>query len=289
MVDTWWDGWRKAHYAPPRPREGVERASIYDEAKFDGREMDAATWLAYCKELRNRDALLPVQTVVTHHSATSESSYAGYSIPTVMRNWWSYYRLNRGWSGGPHVAVFSRGIGLLNNMEYDGIHCSGNNTNSRGFEIVGNFTSVLPTGALLDNAVAVAAGMLYAGKMTMTALKYHRQYGGTACPGNKMVANWAWFSGLVEVKLQALWDADDPPKPPPTDIEKQVAELTATLETLSTDMASAEQRMKAIEDLLAELGSRVVMQRAEVDDHSGRLVNLLERLNIIIQRLKEGA
>jgi len=216
------------------------QASIYDEPKFDGRVFSQTEFIAYCRALRKADALLPVQTVVVHHSATAESSYGGQSLAQVLRNWWNYYRKTKGWSGGPHGVIMSRdpGIGILNSLTMDGIHCSGNNANSRGGEIVGNFTSVLPTGKLLENAVVFFAGTLYAGKMTIDALRYHRQYGGTACPGNKLVANWAWFRGLVEAKLREIAETE-PPDPPLPDGDETTKRLLDVIEDLARTMETA--------------------------------------------------
>ncbi len=223
------------------------------DSQFDGRAMTPEQWIAYCRELRAADALLSVQTVVVHHSVTSE--YTSLTIEKVMSNWWAYYTRTKGWKGAPHGAIFSRGIGLLNVMTADGIHCAGNNVNSRGFEIMGNFTSVLPSGQLLDNAVLVFAGCLYAGKMGIDALHMHREYSATACPGNKLAANWAWFKGLVEAKWKWFYDTEEPEQPPepePPTLEERMATLESAAANLAAWQTAAEPRLGAAEQWIAE-------------------------------------
>lgn len=227
------EAWQKSHLRPLRNLVAAAATDIYSEPKFDGRVMSQEQFIAYCRELRAGDKLLPVQTVVVHHTATAESSYINQTLAQTLRNFWSYYRRTKGWSGGPHALIMSRepGIGLLNSLLYDGIHCAGNNTNSRGGEICGNFTSVLPAGHLLDNAVIFFAGTLYAGKMTIDALKYHRMYGGTACPGNMLAKNWQWFKDLVAAKWQWFYDTEEPVAPTleerVTDLETRMAAVEA--------------------------------------------------------------
>lgn len=257
----------------------VSTRGIYDEPKFDGRAMTPTQWIAYCRELRSKDALKPVQTVVVHHSVTSE--YTTITIEQVMRNWWSYYRQTKGWSGAPHGAVFSRGIGLLNIMTADGIHCAGNNVNSRGFEIMGNFTSVLPAGALLDNAVLVFAGCLYAGKMGMDALKMHREYGGTACPGNKLAANWTWFKGLVEVKWKWFYESENPPPPPPPPaptLEERIAacetKLVLHANAIARLDAGLEQEVTDRKKDVADINQDLMSHGAILESHEQRITTM---------------
>lgn len=251
------EAWQKTQSRPLRNLTAAAATDIYSEAKFDGRVMSQAEFIAYCRELRAEDKLLPVQYVIVHHSATSESSYASQTLAQILRNWWNYYRRTKGWSGGPHGVIMSRepGIGLLNSLLYDGVHCAGGNTNTRGGEIMGNFTSVLPSGHLLDNAVVFFAGVLYAGKMQIGALKYHRMYGGTACPGNKLVANWEWFKGLVGAKLDEIAAGDQPPEPPDPTLEERVTELEGQVAALDESLSMVEERVAALEGAVANLAA----------------------------------
>jgi len=257
LIQSRVEAWQKTHFRPLRNLAAAAATDIYSEAKFDGRVMSQEQFIAYCRELRAGDKLLPVQTVVVHHTATAESSYVNQTLTQTLRNFWNYYRRTKGWSGGPHSLIMSRepGIGLLNSLLYDGIHCAGNNTNSRGGEVCGNFTSVLPSGHLLDNAVVFFAGTLYAGKMTIDALKYHRMYGGTACPGNKLVANWAWFKGLVSAKLDEIIASETPPDPPDPTLEERVTELEGQVSALDESVTMLEDRVAALEGAVANLAA----------------------------------
>lgn len=192
-----------------KPKKSTFAAqAVWDEAKFDGREFSADAFVEHCKTL---DLSGKYDIVVAHHSVTGE--YTSISLAQVARNWWAYYRQTKGWSGAPHGIIATRGVAILNALEYDGIHVSGHNSRSRGAEMLGNFTSVMPNATLYSNAVKWFAGVLYAGRLEIGALHYHREYNSTACPGATFIKNWAKFKTDVEVKLQQIKESVTPSAP----------------------------------------------------------------------------
>jgi len=182
--------------------------------KIDGRQMKQAEFTAHINSL---DLKGKYDKVFIHHTASPDET------TWDAHNGWVYWKQalidfygtkiwfdaqgvkHVGWEAGPHLFVDQVGIGLFTPVTQDGVGVVGNNTRTRHIEIVGNFTTRLPDGDRLQNAIHAAALLLKAGGLNTDALRYHREFQkDTSCPGDKLVANWSWFKGLVAAKLAAL-------------------------------------------------------------------------------------
>lgn len=182
---------------------------------IDGRQMSAAAFLQYVDTLPLKGKY---NMVFIHHTAIPNEqqwdSSGGWEYRKQQMNeyyatvpiWYDASGVKHvGWDAGPHLFVDQVGIGLFTPLTQDGVGVYNHNTRTRHIEIVGDFTSHLPDGARLSNAVTAAAALLKAGGLTIDALHYHREFqSNTSCPGDLMVARWGWFKGLVAAKLKEL-------------------------------------------------------------------------------------
>jgi hypothetical protein len=167
---------------------------------FDGRQMNQADFRKYAEGLNLAGTY---DWVIMHHSEDPDEAlwdqWGGWNYwKGSMRNTYASW----GWDRGPHTFVDQVGIGLFTPLNQDGIGVTDNNRQTRHIEIVGNFTSHLPDGKRLDNAVWCAAVMLKAAGLGIDRLTYHKAVRDEKeCPGAMLIANWAWFRGLVKSQL----------------------------------------------------------------------------------------
>lgn len=167
---------------------------------FDGRQMSRAEFRAHAESLNLAGTY---DKVIIHHTAAPDEAtwdqWGGWNYwKWSMRNTYASW----GWYAGPHNFADQMGIGLFTPLNQDGIGVSDNNRRTRHIEIVGNFTSHLPDGKRLDNAVWCAAVMLKAAGLGIDRLTYHKAVRDEKeCPGAALIANWAWFKGLVKAQL----------------------------------------------------------------------------------------
>lgn len=227
----------------------VTAATVPSDFAYDGRLMTQAEFLIYVKET---DFAWATRGAVVHHTANPTEAtwrnYGGWSYwgPQMA----SYYRRTLGWKSGPHAFISYEGIGVFTPMNVKGIHAgSSANSNTIGMETVGNFTSTLPSGATLDNAVWAFACVLWKlGKTGKDDMYPHRYFGSTACPGAKWYANFSWFEGLVDAKIAEIKLAEEgEPDPPPSTHEQRIAALELATASLIAAQATTEQRLMALE------------------------------------------
>lgn len=227
---------------------------------WDGRLMTQGQFLEYVK---TTDISWATKGAVVHHTASPTESqwrqyggWAHYSISMAQ-----YYHGRLGWHSGPHAFISYEGIGVFTPMSVKGIHAGSTaNATTIGMETVGNFTSTLPSGATLDNAVWAFACVLWKlGKTAKDAMYPHRYFGSTACPGAKWYANFSWFEGLVDAKIAEIKLAEegepDPPDPPDPTLEERVTELEGLVSALDESVTMLEERVATLEETVANLAA----------------------------------
>lgn len=224
---------------------GGLRATVPSDFAYDGRLATKAEFLEYIKSV---DITWATRGVVVHHTANPTEAtwrqYGGWAYwgPQMA----SYYRRTLGWKSGPHAFISYEGIGIFTPAGTKGIHAGATaNASTIGMEICGNFTSSLPTGATLDNAVWAFAAVLWKmGKTAKDAMYPHRYFGGTACPGAKLYANFSWFEGLVDAKIAEIIKAEEgEPEPPDPTLEERVTELEGQVSALDESLTLLEDRV----------------------------------------------
>ncbi len=147
------------------------------------------------KKYRQR-ALLLVDTIVLHHTATSPTT----TIEAIAR-----YHVNvKKWPGIAYHYCITKdgGIFQTNNLETVSYHVYNHNKHTIGICLIGNFTDVYPTGKQLSATRYVTAYL----NEQFGKLKFmpHREFNQTACPG----ATWTeWFNliGIPESPTEVDW------------------------------------------------------------------------------------
>jgi len=130
----------------------------------------------------------------------------------------TYYE-GKGWSAGPHLFIGSDGIWLFTDMYKVGIHASegnatyvnkitgkevkgfmgveGNGTMllklkeySIGIEMVGDYDTVKPSGAILDNTLFVIKTLMARLGIDNDHIFFHRDFDPKTCPGAAVTKEW---------------------------------------------------------------------------------------------------
>lgn len=275
--------------------DGLMRADEYDRARwlrwkwlrdlfphqpeigplfaYDGRCLSVEQFKAHVTALPART----IAKIVVHHTYSPNAAlWAKYGGVYWLKNMEAYYRSHYGWASGPHGYIADEGIWMFWTMEQDGIHAGRvGNVQSWGWEIVGDYQTSLPAGKTLDNSAWAFAIMLKkAGLSVGAGLKKHRDYLATACPGNKLAANWSWYCGEVQKRLDQLVNPESPDPPAPTDIEVLQAKVAAHGRLIVELEQANRDRMADIADINQDLQS----QGAVLEDHEGRIA-ALEAMN----------
>lgn len=167
-------------------------------------------WLDY---VANYDfgALKPSR-VVLHH--TWKPTIADWRGINSIRGMQKYYA-GLGWSSGPHLYAAPDGIWLFTPMSQIGIHAgtgnSGRGWYSLGLEMVGNYDSVRPSGAVWEFSKAIMGAISKrVGVPPRQLISLHRDYTNQkSCPGWAITKDWVW--GEVEAWVNNA----APPAPPP--------------------------------------------------------------------------
>lgn len=136
---------------------------------------------------------------VVHHTAGS-NSYSSGDVPAILRGIQNYHRQARGWCDiGYNILVdkfgrtFEGRRGGLDRLVV-GVHAAGFNTNVVGLSVLGDYTKVAPTGAILSALAGVIGWKSYVhgfnpvGTSVKDGRTYrnvigHREVASTACPG----------------------------------------------------------------------------------------------------------
>ncbi|WP_159942886.1 MULTISPECIES: peptidoglycan recognition family protein [unclassified Nocardiopsis] len=163
--------------------------------------------------------------IVVHHTATANSTdYSLSHALSLSRGIQNYHMDHNGWSDTGQQLTISRGGHIMEGRDRSlaairagqhvlGAHVANNNSTCIGIENEGLYTSERPPKALVDSLVATLAWLCQAyGLNPDTAIKGHRDFNATACPGEtlyKMLPDLR--AAVAEVMLaQRVALADEP-------------------------------------------------------------------------------
>lgn len=161
--------------------------------------------------------------VVVHHMASSNgtgtSLAAAHSIARQVQGW----HFDRGWvDTGQHFSVSRGGYilegrhrtieGLNNGRVFPvGAHVGNNNSTCLGIETEGNFTSIQPTSAQWNALVELIAYLCQTYGLSASAIRGHRDFNSTACPGDAFYPRLQELRNAVAARL-----GGSAPTPPPS-------------------------------------------------------------------------
>ncbi|GAB7192227.1 hypothetical protein NUM3379_29360 [Kineococcus sp. NUM-3379] len=172
-----------------------------------------------------------IKAAVIHHTA-DPGSYSQSEVPAVIRGMYRYHTVSLGWSDLGYNFVVDRFGGIWEGRSGGitravmGAHAGGFNTDTFGVSMMGDFSSVSPSAAMLESVAQVTAWklslynvqpgasvqLMSAGGGTarykagtvvsMPIVMAHRDVGFTACPGNVGFTKMPWIRDRVNQLLR---------------------------------------------------------------------------------------
>ncbi len=193
-----------------------------------GRKLSTAEWLDYVEGYDFGS--LPPSRLVLHH--TWRPTLAQWNGLATMRGMQRFYA-GKGWGSAPHIYVGPDGIWLFTPMSRIGIHAGTGNGSLRagwysiGLEMVGNYDTVRPSGAVWEYSRVVMGSLSRRLNIPPRRLiSFHRDYTGQkSCPGWAVTKDWVF--GEVEAWLS---NAPSPVPPPLGEIGTPAPDDEALLE-----------------------------------------------------------
>ncbi len=126
--------------------------------------------------------------VAIHHTVTPTND--SVSVAQRVQQIQNFHQNTQGWCDiGYHFLVGQDGQvyqgrpeGLL------GTHVGGNNSGNLGVSFVGTYTNAAPSGAMMEGGGRILAAIsgFYGIALNRNNIRGHREYGGTACPGDAL-------------------------------------------------------------------------------------------------------
>ncbi|MBC7255607.1 MAG: N-acetylmuramoyl-L-alanine amidase [Chloroflexi bacterium] len=232
-----------------RERAAAEGGIIKEPPmEIDGRVMTVEEFVAYVEEL-DFPPPLPNRIFLHHTWKPTVESWRGRSTILAMKAYYerqlwydSQGRLHEGWTAGPHIFVAPDGIWLFSDLRYDGVGVYGNNYRSRHVEMVGNYDQALPTGAVLENTIAVLGILHDRLGLDPKKLAFHRDFSTKSCPG------WAVKKGWIIPQVEAWMEAYRRAR------EAEESALRRALKRLLKDLLKSPNRQAALAQEAAQRG-----------------------------------
>jgi len=180
------------------PSEDEQEPEVIKEPPMEivGQAMDADEFVRY---VENLEFPLPLPNrIFLHHTwRPTRDGWRGMASILAMKDYYERQlwkddegQVHEGWTAGPHLFIADDGIWLFSDLRWDGVGVYGHNHRSRHVEMVGNYDSQLPCGAILRNTV-VALGVLHERLgLDIDRLCFHRDYSSKSCPGWAVRKNW---------------------------------------------------------------------------------------------------
>lgn len=164
-----------------------------------GERLSSDEWLTYLRTYE-WGQLRPTRLVLHHTYRPTSEQWQGLRSMRGMQRFYA----TKGWSAAPHVYSAPDGIWLFTPLRDIGVHAGTGNGSRRagwysiGLEMVGDFDSALPSGAVWQQALAVMGGLSIALNIAPHDLiSFHRDYTNQkSCPGRAVTKEWVW--GEVE-------------------------------------------------------------------------------------------
>jgi len=130
----------------------------------------------------------PANKIILHHTyVPNQAQWKGRDTILAMKR---YYESKR-WRSGPHLYIAQEGIWLFSDMRKNGTHAGSGNWRSIGIEMVGDFQEKLPTGKVWANTKFAIKTLNKKLKLKDDAIRFHREYSATDCPGKAIDKKWA--------------------------------------------------------------------------------------------------
>src|SRR5262245_1998911 len=178
-----------------------------------GRVLTIPEWLAYVAAY-DFGSVAPSRAVLHHTWRPTAAQWVGLRSMQALQRFYA----NKGWTAAPHLFVAPDGIWLFTPLNRVGIHAGTGNSGysggafwySIGLEMVGNFDSGRPSGAVWEGSKAVMGALSRkTGVAPRQFISLHRDYTDQkSCPGWSVTKDWVW--GEIEA-----WLASRPPPAPP--------------------------------------------------------------------------
>lgn len=163
----------------------------------------------------------PVTRIIIHHTATANTTDYSRAAAVSLARAIQASHLASGWGDSGQQFTISRGgyalegrhrslEGLTTRTQTPfGVHCQGQNSNSVGIENEGLYTSQTPTSAQWTMMVHLCAYLCQTYRLSPAAIKGHRDYNATECPGSALYARLDDLRKEVAARLGQ-------PAPPPS-------------------------------------------------------------------------
>ncbi|MDF1563573.1 MAG: carboxypeptidase regulatory-like domain-containing protein [Deltaproteobacteria bacterium] len=164
----------------------------------DGVAVMRSQWGARATQCTSRHT--PVRMAI-HHTVTPNNDT--YDMPRRVRQIQAYHMDSRGWCDvGYHFLIGQDGeVYQAREETYIGAHVANHNTQTAGISFIGDFTSIVPSQAMLDAGARIVRSLssTYGISIDRTAIKGHREFSGasTACPGNAFYPTLDAFVALA--------------------------------------------------------------------------------------------
>jgi len=167
-----------------------------DPMVIDGRVMTIKEFVSFCEGLEFGPPL-PTRVFLHHTWRPTLADWRGLDSILAMKAYYekqqwtdSSGHVHEGWTAGPHIFVAEDGIWLFSDLRHDGVGVYGHNYRSRHIEMVGNYDNKLPSGAVLDNTIAVLGILHERLGLEIGDLNFHRDFSTKTCPGSAVQKSW---------------------------------------------------------------------------------------------------
>jgi hypothetical protein len=130
------------------------------------------------------------QRIIWHHSGTN---IVPYGVPEIDRDHKKrgFPKSELGYFVGYHYVIAQNGHVWQTRKEDEiGAHDTGENVNSLGICLLGNFSEDLPQEPQIASAVRLLAEIRGRWKIPITRIEPHRWDDDTECPGKRLADNW---------------------------------------------------------------------------------------------------
>ncbi|TVR42873.1 MAG: LysM peptidoglycan-binding domain-containing protein [Planctomycetota bacterium] len=185
-----------AHRQPLRPAVQEQSPFVRDERPHG--MVSRQQWGAP-EPGSNWDLMGPVRFVTLHHT-DEYPGMRGLSDEVVVQNICRYHR-RLGWADiGYHYLVGRDGrIYEGRRVDRQGAHSGGaNNRNNLGISLIGNFERRLPDSLQLEPARRLLSEQLRHYNLARSALRGHREWSPTICPGDAL---FAWMVSFRDGRI----------------------------------------------------------------------------------------
>lgn len=128
--------------------------------------------------------------IIVHHSVSARDT----TTITQINRWHKdrgFLCSSLGYWVGYHYVIFADGtIQKVREHHEEGCHCIGQNTESLGVCIVGNFMNDAPTLAQKRSFGLLARDLCYGLRISPREIYGHREFSATLCPGRAITRDW---------------------------------------------------------------------------------------------------